>query len=437
MPGLWMYKRPFSFDHFEAAFTRTELNAESYPVLSAFLDKKAEMLSLRHLPAFFRWLDLAMERFDKNVDHETARKLTVRGAMDMLSPRHRTTWEHAFQAFEEAWGLSWHRIEMFGCTEIPPMYRAQTMNVDTVLAFSLPGEDDEGMCPFYLAQYLVDQHNDFVQRVDQALLMRNLDVQRHSTRKNEIFSNFMTPAHVLNFDMESEFVPYVTKQCVHYSEMAELCYDFASAEKFLLDRYFRNKPLVNLRLRGFKYADDVSSGRSLASKVPQEALSYDVNRRINEELKAWPALAQRVLEMVETCMNFLTSASFALSASVGNRKLEAYLCDDLLMGEAELDVLGTVIRQHVMLKNLDDLVARNPCRVPVPATLQPCYRGGGTLPSQRPHVAYMVPPIYLEYVYAPYSRVGSFHDSHVSCNWGINAAHLCGDRDKHVVFDSC
>jgi len=139
--------------------------------------------------------------------------------------------------------------------------------------------------------------------------------------------------------------------------MAELCYNFASAEKFLLDRYFRNKPLVNLRLRGFKYADDVSSGRSLASKVPQEAMTYDVRRRIREELEAWPDVAQRVLDTVETCMNFLTSASFALSTSVGNRPLEAYLRDDLLMGEAELHILGSVVRQHVQLKHLDALVA--------------------------------------------------------------------------------
>jgi hypothetical protein len=31
-----------------------------------------------------------------------------------------------------------------------------------------PGKNDESVCPFLLAQYLVGQHNDFVQAVDQA-----------------------------------------------------------------------------------------------------------------------------------------------------------------------------------------------------------------------------------------------------------------------------
>eukprot|EP01045_Picozoa_sp_COSAG04_P057802 COSAG04_NODE_27748_length_280_cov_0.740331_1_plen_40_part_10 len=39
--------------------------------------------------------------------------------------------------------------------------------------------------------------------------MRGMDVQRHSTRKNEISSRHMTPVHSLVFDTAVEFVPYV------------------------------------------------------------------------------------------------------------------------------------------------------------------------------------------------------------------------------------
>eukprot|EP01047_Picozoa_sp_COSAG01_P016751 COSAG01_NODE_867_length_13040_cov_245.546171_2_plen_52_part_00 len=38
--------------------------------------------------------------------------------------------------------------------------------------------------------------------------MRGLDVQRHSTRKNEISSRHMSAVHSLVFDTEAEFVPY-------------------------------------------------------------------------------------------------------------------------------------------------------------------------------------------------------------------------------------
>lgn len=166
----------------------------------------------------------------------------------------------------------------------------------------------------------------------------------------------MTEAHVLNFDLEAEFVPFVLKQCVQQTESAEVVCDFATAEKFLVDRCFRNKPLVNLRLRGFKYADKVAAGRSLASKVEQEELGYEATRRIQAELEPWPQLVHRVLDMVDTCTNFLTSASFAMDASVGEIMLEQYLRADLLIPAVELESLGVAVRQETRLKHLSSLV---------------------------------------------------------------------------------
>jgi hypothetical protein len=166
----------------------------------------------------------------------------------------------------------------------------------------------------------------------------------------------MTPAHVLDFDLESEFVPYVLKQCVQQTESAEVVCDFATAEKFLVDRYFRNKPLVNLRLRGFKYADKAATGRSLESKVQQEELPYEASRRIQSELEPWPQMAHRVLEMIDTTINFLTAASFTLDQSVGDIPFERYLREDLLMPPAELEALGAAVRQETRLKHLNSLV---------------------------------------------------------------------------------
>lgn len=121
-------------------------------------------------------------------------------------------------------------------------------------------------------------------------------------------------------------------------------------------RYFRNKPLVNLRLRGFKYADKVAAGRSLDSKVQQEELGYEATRRIQAELEPWPQLVHRVLDMVDTCTNFLTSASFALDESVGEIMLDQYLRNDLLIAPAELETLGVAVRQETRLKHLTSLV---------------------------------------------------------------------------------
>ena len=356
MPGLWVYRRPFSFVHFDAAFKRSPELDEQYPVLASFLEARADRLALQHMPAFFRWLELVINWFDRSIDRQTASTMTIADALAKIPKEQRRAWDDAYSSFETVWNLIWPKIEAFGCTPVPATYREIVMNPEVKMAFTLPGAKDEGMCPAHIAEFLKDQHNECVQRVDQAMLMRNQDLQRHSTRENEVLSTFMTPAHVLRFDTTTEFVPYVMKQCVRHTAAGETACDFASAEKFLMDRYFRNKPLVNLRLRGFKYADDVSGGRTLASKVPQVPLAYDVARRITEELQSVPENAHRALEMLETCTNFLTSASFALNAAVGEKKLEAYMRDDLLMHEEELQPFGTVIRQQVSLNSIDDLV---------------------------------------------------------------------------------
>ena len=154
--------------------------------------------------------------------------------------------------------------------------------------------------------------------------------------------------HTLDFDMEGGLIPYVEKQCVRHTELGETVYDFADAEKFLVDRYFRNKPLINLRLRGFQYADEAKEHRaSLGAKVAQAALPHDVIKRIREQL-ASPAAAGAVLHQLETCINFLSATLGAASSAearvaVGERRLEQYLRSGALLctfcrGE---DVFGT------------------------------------------------------------------------------------------------
>lgn len=251
------------------------------------------------------------------------------------------------------------------------MYKEQEMSGGVVVAFSLPGPSDEGMCSDYLTQYLVNAHNEFVQRADQASLLRDLDAQRHSTRNVEVESSFMTQAHALEVSLtsadidgdSSSFAAYVEKQCVSYSEKSgETIYDYSTAEKYCLDRYFRNKPLLNLRLRGFNFSDEQSEARaSLASKVAQKPLPHTLATRICEQLKGTSASLQ-ALQTLETVINFLTatlSTSFESATEVhtvvGERNLGQYLAEDLLMPEAEVAALGTAIVQKVSLKHLDAL----------------------------------------------------------------------------------
>ena len=171
-PGLWRFRRAFAFDHFEASFARDPKLAESFPVLSELLSRQAELSALRHLPQLFRWLEMLMQYNDKRLDREAARCTSVKTLIaEISSSSQREEWQAAFASFATAWDLAWHRVEAFGCEAVPDMYRQQAMNEDVPVAFCLPGPTDEGKCPDYLAQALVNTHNDLVQRVDQALLV--------------------------------------------------------------------------------------------------------------------------------------------------------------------------------------------------------------------------------------------------------------------------
>ena len=59
-PGLWRYRRPFTFEQFQASFAREPRLAEEYPVLSELLTRQSELRALRYLPQLFRWLELLM-----------------------------------------------------------------------------------------------------------------------------------------------------------------------------------------------------------------------------------------------------------------------------------------------------------------------------------------------------------------------------------------
>ena len=386
-PGLWRFRRAFTFEHFQASFLRDPKLAESHPVLSELLSRQSELSALRHLPQLFRWLELLMQRNDKRLDRKTARSTTVAEMIAGLpSSTQRDEWQEAFRSFSQAWQLAWsvhihqanrhhnlisrdvsdvmllllrHKVEAFGCQPVPAMYRTQEMGDQVVVAFSLPGPTDEGMCPDFLAQALVNTHNDFVQRVDQALLLRNQDVQRHATRITEVTSTFMTQAHALSFNLQDEFVPHVAKHCIAVGDDGEEAFDFENAETFLVERYFRNKPLLNLRLRGFNYADEQTAARAnLGAKVKQEALPHAIGLRIREQLVG-VAAAQHALGQMETVSNFLAATLSGAGAegrgAMGEMMLGSHLTDDLRMSEDEVGRLGSTITQQVALKHLDAL----------------------------------------------------------------------------------
>ena len=186
----------FDVNHIEQAESPSVSGgAKEHPVLSAFLTQESQLRALPYIPAAVNWQRLLLNRYNRRLEHATAQKLTVGEVLEAASDWMR--WEQAFDGFRGAWNEGWKFVERFNCTLFPDMYKMVQMNLDTPIAFSLPSENDEGICPLQLARFLGEKHNRMVEMVDELLLLRGEEFQRAATRQPVVSSKFFSQAHCL------------------------------------------------------------------------------------------------------------------------------------------------------------------------------------------------------------------------------------------------
>eukprot|EP01006_Ploeotia_vitrea_P051306 TRINITY_DN67549_c12_g1_i1.p2 TRINITY_DN67549_c12_g1~~TRINITY_DN67549_c12_g1_i1.p2 ORF type:complete len:642 (+),score=400.22 TRINITY_DN67549_c12_g1_i1:28-1926(+) len=353
-PALWVYRRPFSLPEFRMELNLAPKAVRAFPLLHSFLEEEPRLRGLRHMSAMIEWISLLLGRFNNRIDHATASKTTVAEVIRESPDPMR--WMSAFHGFRQAWNTSWQFVERFGCMEIPALYKRVEMEPATPISFCLPGEKDEGICPLTLARFLGQQHNRFVEKVDEILLMRGEELQRSASRQGVVSSKFFTNAHSLSYRLEA-FAEFVEKQCTQHSASGSVAYDFKSAEQYLLDTVFMGKPLIDLEVRMMQYTNAQSGGSVTAllrQKVRQEPLNKDACDQILKEL-ASPSVARHVMELLETTISFLqaTGGAFVQRLDIGDKPLGEYVQTVLLMDSKEF--VSRTLLKEVCLKHIDAL----------------------------------------------------------------------------------
>uniref|UniRef100_A0A7S2DCV1 RZ-type domain-containing protein n=1 Tax=Octactis speculum TaxID=3111310 RepID=A0A7S2DCV1_9STRA len=360
--NLWRYRRPFSLAHFTTVLKLSGGNGKGndtvveYPALSHFLDHEPALRALRYIPLALGWIRLLMRKFNRHLDRDRAREVTIRETLAEVPPAERDHWLEAFNGFAAAWNLNWPRITMFNCLPLPDMYRNVQMGLDTQLSFCLPCEQDEGVCPLALLQHLATTHNNLVFSVDERMLTNSSSKETHAASMSRLVSSrHMTMAHALRYDVERDLIPFFEKQCVTQSG-----YDFFKAESRLLTHHLARIPKIDLEIRVFTFAHEQHLRGGLAplkTKVLQSPLPKETIDHIRRDL-ASPARASTILEVLETAVAFLTATggSFVhqLDTSVGEITLAQYVAKVLLMERATED-LGHAISASVQLKHLEAL----------------------------------------------------------------------------------
>lgn len=356
-PALWSFRRPFSLEHFATQLNLTTDHETRYPILTEFVSQENVLRALRYLPAVFEWNKLVMAHSNRRVERDYARGTSVAQVIQDLPEAERQRWSTAFDGFASAWNLSWQAVGRYGCLRIPDMFLQVTMTPDTNFSFTLTTEQDEGICSLALIQFLTERHNHFVQLVDERNLMRGRD---RTARQPVVSSRFLTAAHTIRYDLAGDFVPFLEAQCCEISASGGTAYNFKNAEAYIFERYLNSKPVMDLEVRMFEFKNEQHIGDGLGalrSKVAQEPLPRDIQTSIVTDMDGGAAAAASCLELLETCVSFLsvTGGSFVqrLDSAVGEMTLSEYLRTVLLLDEAGLG--SRVVAQQVRLKHIEAL----------------------------------------------------------------------------------
>lgn len=354
LPGLWLYTRHFSLDHFAMSLNMQAGAADRYPALTKFLEEEQQLRALKFMPSVFEWFRILKSKCTGNLDRETARKKTVADLLCEFDEVEKYKIEKVFMGFAAAWNESWHHVQKYGCIHFPADFNNVVMNLDVPLSFSLPNEHDEGNCPLALAQFLIDKHNAFVQVADVSRLLRDkrgasVSVMKSESRAEIISSRFLTSNHTIRYDLFEDLVPLFEKSCVTWNADGA-GYDFAKAEALLVDRVLTGLPAIDFEQHGFQYMFEqhLRGGMtSLRTKLKQEPLSNESVDAIKRDISSTSA-AYATLGFLEIVMSFLTATggSFieSLDDSLGFMPLSTYVSTVLMMPD---EISSRAVSQHV------------------------------------------------------------------------------------------
>eukprot|EP00026_Physarum_polycephalum_P000277 Phypoly_transcript_00277.p1 GENE.Phypoly_transcript_00277~~Phypoly_transcript_00277.p1 ORF type:complete len:1647 (+),score=288.14 Phypoly_transcript_00277:317-4942(+) len=370
LPLLWRFRTPIptALDHLKSYFLSNPVNSAQHPVLHLFLTQEEQLRSLRYLRAVLEWQKMLSLRFDKRLDRETARTQTVGEMLESLPVSERKKWSDAFEGYKEGWNGAWKYVDRFVCMEIPPIFRHLVMDEKTHLCFSLPDERDEGICPLSLVRFLVDKHNQFLQQVHQILRQRAASdkllesIVALGEEQPHIPTHLLTDSHLIVYSgSQQDLVPFLLTQIVQSLQNGkgtEIKFNFERIEQYLIDTTLIGKPLIDLEIRKFDYANESRmSGalQALRQKIPQLELTAEVKNIILKDLGGVGHF-RRCSHVLEICVGFLAATGGLHVKLPGEMWLAEYVRDTLVMGDCD-EVCGpnSAVAKHVQLQHLVSL----------------------------------------------------------------------------------
>nr|XP_039262088.1 E3 ubiquitin-protein ligase rnf213-alpha-like [Styela clava] len=203
------------------------------------------------------------------------------------------------------------------------------INRSSPISMALPSSRGRGKCAKVLSEYLIDIHNNFLDKCSSALKTTN----GHTVDVSRLGSNF------IRIDKQKDLLPLIrmhTSYTITKDNLGshhKISYNIDALEKQVREKYVTYQPCINKKsLPCMKYPQDVGVGSNwdkVLEKHPQNPLSPKLSQDVDEVVTNQDVTPADVCEGVRTlthAISFLAKIKFE-----GSKELHKYMEENLLL----------------------------------------------------------------------------------------------------------
>ncbi|XP_073505879.1 E3 ubiquitin-protein ligase RNF213 isoform X2 [Phyllobates terribilis] len=211
---------------------------DDLPLLWKFLENEAELKMVKFLPGILSLQKDLVKRFQncRDIEHETIqdfiRAIHSGGAQSLMKKR--------IEDFLLTWNNLRHSLQTNGEIKLPADVCDIVLTMDSKFTYLLPRRQGDGLCATALVSYLIALHNSFIY----ALGKYTANEQKYSIKSSDV-----TSLHVINYEMEKDFVPIILSNCHYTLESGKETlqeFDLPKIQQQIGSRFFQGKPLITM-----------------------------------------------------------------------------------------------------------------------------------------------------------------------------------------------
>ncbi|KAM4037716.1 E3 ubiquitin-protein ligase RNF213 isoform 1-T2 [Anomaloglossus baeobatrachus] len=234
---IWSCRERISIEYLTHIVQQKD-GKDDLPLLWKFLEKEAELKMVKFLPEILSLQKELVKRFQncRDVGHETIQdfigSIHSGGAQNLMKKR--------IEDFILTWNNLRHSLQTNGEIKLPEDMYDIGLTMDSKFSYLLPRRQGDGLCATALVSYLIALHNSFIY----ALAKHTSSEQKYSIKSSDV-----TSLHVINYEMEKDFVPIILSNCQYTLESGKETlqeFDLSKIQQQIGSRFFQGKPLITM-----------------------------------------------------------------------------------------------------------------------------------------------------------------------------------------------